>query len=406
MIMTQRTLISILFVTLLALTCGGDKTTVRTEQAVRRNLISEVHGPARIRPSTEIKISADAAGRIVEIAVREGEYVEKGQFLLRLDSTRYETQVQGAEAELRQAEANLEQEHARLNQAQEELSRLEALVSKDLVSQEKVDQQRTSVQVMSAQVNAAARNVERVQAILSGARDQLSRTTFHSPIAGTISKVNIEEGEMAVTGTMNNPGTILLRIAAMSRMEAEVEIDETEIVDITVGQPAIVELDAFPDTSFVGTVVEVSTSAEIANPGSPQEVTSFPVVVSLDESVEGIRPGMTSTVRIETARKDSVLSVAIASLVVRDPDREHRKEMGEEEPDIRPDREAPEKEGVYVIKDDKTSFRPLRTGISGEHYVEVTAGLEEAESVVTGPFDTLRELRAGTKVKIEEKEEP
>jgi len=404
--MNRKTISCILVVILLALTCGGDKPSVRTEPAVKRNLVSEVSGPARIRPSTEVKISADAVGRVIEIAVDEGERVEKGQFLLRLDSTRYETQVQGAEAELRQAHANLEQERARLNQGKEELSRLEALIAKDLVSQEDVDRQRTSVQVMSAQVNAATRNVERAEAVLSGARDQLARTTFHSPIAGTISKVNIEEGEMAVTGTMNNPGTILLRIASMSRMEAEVEIDETEIIDVTVGQPALVELDAFPDTSLAGTVVEVSTSAEIANPGTPQEVTSFPVVVSLDESVDGIRPGMTSTVRIETAREESVLSVAIASLVVRDPERERRKEMGEDEPEIRPDKDPPDKEGVYVVIDGKTSFRPLRTGISGEHYVEITAGLEEDESVVTGPFDTLRELRAGTKVKIEETEEP
>ncbi len=385
---------------------GGKKMTIRVEKSAKRELVAEVSGPARVRPSTMVKISADAMGRVMEIAVHEGDRVEKGQFLLQLDPVQYHALVRRAEAEHRQALATRGQYQAQLRQARDELRRMKALAAKELVSQEALERQETEVDVIQAQEMAARRSVERAEAVLQGAQDQLARTTFDSPINGTVSKVNVEEGEMAVTGTMNNPGTVLLEIAAMDRMEAEVEIDETEVVDIVIGQPAKVELDAFPDTSLLATVVEVSSSAEVKNKGTQQEVTNFPVVVVLEELLGGVRPGMTATVRIETARKESVLSVPISSLVVRDPEREARKEKDEEEPEIKPDRRPPEKEGVYVVVEHKSSFRPLHTGISGEHYVEVLKGLEEDQEVIIGPFETLRDLRAGTKVKIEHSEEP
>jgi HlyD family secretion protein len=263
-----------------------------------------------------------------------------------------------------------------------------------------LDQQRTQVDVLAAQRKAAARNVTRAEAMLESAADALARTTFLSPMDGTVSKVNVEEGEMAVVGTMNNPGTVLLQIAAMDTMEAEAEVDETEVVDVHVGLPAKVELDAFPDTSLQAVVTEVSSSATIKYQGTAQEVTIFPVVVLLTESFAGVRPGMTGTARIETGRRDSVLSVPISSLVVRDPEKEDRKERGEKEPEAVPDRKPPEKEGIYLVAKNKSHFQPLDTGISGEQYVEVLDGLKTGAVVITGPFETLRDLRAGTKLKI------
>ncbi len=383
----------------------GKAVKVRTERAARRTLVAEVSGPARIRPSTEVKLSADAMGRVVRIAVKEGERVRRGQFLLQLDPVQYETQVNRSKAELDQARATLEQSRASLRQAQEELARLERLLEKKLISPEVVEQQRTQVEVLAAQRVAAERNVTRAQAVLEGATDALARTTFRSPIDGTVTKVNVEEGEMAVVGTMNNPGTVLLQVAALDSMEAEVEVDETEVIDVRVGSPAVVELDAFPDTTLRAIVTQVGSSATIKNRGTPQEVTVFPVVVLLQESLEGVRPGMTGTVRIEVGRRDSVLSVPISSLVVRDPERERRRERNEREPDIAPDRKPPEKEGVYVVVGRKARFQPLETGISGEHYVEVKGGLEEGAEVVVGPFETLRDLRAGTRVVVEREDE-
>jgi HlyD family secretion protein len=397
--------ISLVFALLLSSACGGKKTDVHSEKAARRNLVEEVSGPARVRPATEVELSADAMGRVISIGVEEGQHAEKGDFLLQLDPVQYEAQVERARAELEQARANLEQIEAQLRQAREELSRQRRLAEKEMVSNEALERQATEVDVLVAQEKAAKRSVERTQALLNAAEDQLQRTTFLSPIAGTVSKVNVEEGEMAVVGTMNNPGTVLMQIAALETMEAEVEIDETEVVDIRVGQPALVELDAFPDTSLKANVVEISSSAVVKNKGTPQEVTTFPVVVLIEDLIDGVRPGMTGTVRIETARKESVLSVAISSLVVRDPDREARKERGEDEPEVRPDREAPEKEGVYVIQDGKSSFRVLETGILGEQYIEVLQGLDEEAEVILGPFETLRDLRAGTKVKVVPMEE-
>ncbi|MBN1424428.1 efflux RND transporter periplasmic adaptor subunit [Candidatus Fermentibacteria bacterium] len=378
----------------------GKAVKVRTETAACRTLVSEVSGPARVRPSTEVKLSADAMGRVTAIAVKEGERVTRGQFLLQLDPVQYEAQVNRSRAELDQARAALEQSAAQLRQGREELERLQRLFEKDLVSPEVLDRQKTQVEVLAAQRTAATRNVTRADAVLASATDILSRTTFLSPMDGTVSKVNVEEGEMAVVGTMNNPGTVLIQIAAMDTMEAEVEVDETEVVDMRLGLAARVELDAFPDTSLKAVVTSVSSSATIKNRGTPQEVTVFPVVVLLTESFAGVRPGMTGTARIETARRDSVLSVPISSLVVRDPEKEERKERGEKEPEVNPDRKPPEQEGVYTVVNRKARFRPLETGISGEQYVEVHGGLDPDATVIIGPFETLRDLRAGTKVKI------
>jgi HlyD family secretion protein len=397
--------IILMFAMVLATSCGGKKKDVHAEKSARRNLVEEVSGPARVRPATEVELSADAMGRVVTIGVEEGQHVQKGDFLLQLDPVQYEAQVERARAELEQARANLEQIQAQLRQGREELNRQQRLAEKEMVSDETLERQTTEVDVLVAQEKAVRRSVERTQALLNGAEDQLQRTTFVAPIDGTVSKVNVEEGEMAVVGTMNNPGTVLMQIAALETMEAEVEIDETEVVDIRISQPALVELDAFPDTTLRANVVEISSSAVVKSRGTPQEVTTFPVVVLIEELIDGVRPGMTGTVRIETARRESVLSVAISSLVVRDPDREKRKEQDEEEPEIRPDRETPEKEGVYVIQHGKSSFRALETGILGEQYVEILDGIEEDAEVIIGPFETLRDLRAGTKVKVVPMEE-
>lgn len=383
----------------------GKAVKVRTETPARRTLVAQVSGPARVRPSTEVKLSADNMGRVVRIGVKEGERVQRGQFLLQLDPVQYEAQVNRARAELEQARAALEQYEAQLRQGREDLERFRRLSEKNLISPEVMEQQRTQVDVLVAQRKAAARNVTRAEAMLESAADALARTTFLSPMDGTVSKVNVEEGEMAVVGTMNNPGTVLLQIAAMDTMEAEAEVDETEVVDVRVGAPATVELDAFPDSSLRAIVTEVSSSATIKNRGTPQEVTVFPVVVLLTESVPGVRPGMTGTARIETGRRDSVLSVPLSSLVVRDPEKEERKERGEKEPEVKPDRKPPEKEGVYTIVKGKAHFAPLVTGISGEQYVEVVEGLDPEAVVITGPFETLRDLRAGSKVRITREKE-
>jgi len=236
---------------------------------------------------------------------------------------------------------------------------------------------------------------------------------------GIVSRLNVEEGEMAVVGTMNNPGTILLSIADLARMEVEAEIDETDIVDVRLQQRAKVKVDAFPDTSFAGSVTEIANTAITRNRGTQEEVTNFTVKVVMVERHPALRPGMTATVEIETAVRDSVVRVPIQAIVARDPDREKRAHERTGEADSKKsetdssgtredeDEDAPERrtEGVYLFQDGRAVFASVRTGISDDRYIEVQTGLSEGDRVITGPYQTLRTLTSGKLLREKEADE-
>ncbi|MCK4916262.1 MAG: efflux RND transporter periplasmic adaptor subunit, partial [Candidatus Eisenbacteria sp.] len=246
-------------------------------------------------------------------------------------------------------------------------------------------------------------------ASLRAALDQLDKTVFHSPIDGIVTRLNVEEGENVVSGLMNQPGTVILTISDLSHMEVEVEIDETDIVDIEMGQFAEIDVEALVDTLLPGRVTEVGNSGLTSMAGTQEEVTNFLVTVLLDETHPGLRPGMTATVEIVTAEHEGVLNVPIQAVASRteselleeaddDQDKPKRKRSEREE-------EA-EIEGVFIIDDeDQARFVPVETGIADELSIEVTGDLEEGQKVVSGPYKVLRKLKNGEDLKVDEEEE-
>jgi HlyD family secretion protein len=265
--------------------------------------------------------------------------------------------------------------------------------------------------------------MQQEQATLESAKFDLNKVRIESPINGIVTRRNIEAGETAVVGTMNNPGTVLLTIADMSIIEAEVEVDETDIPNVRIGQPAKVTIDAMPGKSFTAKVTEIGNSPiQPTGTGTPaaaaSQATNFKVVLTVEGEIPEVRPGFTCTAEITTATRDSAVAVPIQATTVREmvvdeqgnvvrepagpPDARRRSGAGAvQAAELKPGQERKEIEGVFVIRDGKAVFQPVKTGIAGEKYFEVLSGVQEGDSVVTGPFSSVRELREGAAVKVE-----
>jgi HlyD family secretion protein len=362
---------------------------VRTDVVARRDLISVVTANGRIEPKRKVNISADIMGRVVQLAVEEGQWVERGALLLRIDPTTYQAQVRRAEAGLATARANEAQARATLLQTQQARRRAEQLAqSQDLISPVDLEQARTASQVAAAQHEASRYAVVQAEASLSEAREQLRKTTIVAPMEGRVTRLNIEEGEMAVVGTMNNPGSLLLTIADLSVMEARVKVDETDVPNISFGDSASVRIDAFPGETFTGRVTRIGNSAAQAAGAGAQGAGSssvdFEVIVTLDAPPEGLRPDLSATADIVTATRPEALSIPILALTVRDTSAAST---------------GTDTEGVFVVRDGSAEFVPVRVGIAGERHFEVLSGLSGGETVVAGTYQAIRDLRNGQTVR-------
>jgi HlyD family secretion protein len=380
-----------------------DRTDVTVEQVERGTLVAKVSGPGRVRAETTVQISSSVMGRIVELAVEEGDAVKKGQLLLTLDDVYYRSQVE-------QARARVERTAAELKVAERELSDADEQFARQLIS----EKEHADFQARAATYRQAH---EEAKAALRAAEDQLDKTVFYSPIDGVVTRLTVEEGENVVTGTMNAPGTVIMTLSDLSDMEVEVEIDETDIVDVEVGQRAEIDVDALADTTLGGVVTEVGNSGITSMAGTQEEVTNFLVTVLVDEAHAGLKPGMTATVEIITAVHDGVLDVPIQSVVSRLPSELERQEEAEKgeasDESSRPRRKRTEREeekeieGVFVVTDeDQALFVPVKTSIADELSIEVEGDLEEGQRVVSGPYKVLRTLKNGTDLKIEEEKQP
>ncbi len=371
-----------------------DRTDVTTDKVERGTLTAKVSGPGRVRAETTVQVSSSVMGRIVELSIEEGDVVRKGQLLMRLDDVYYRSAVE-------QSQARVARARAELNTAEREASDADEQFAKGLISEKSRDDAR-------AVADAVAQSHEEALAALNAAQDQLEKTVFHSPINGVITQLNVEEGENVVTGTMNQPGTVIMTISDLADMEVEVEIDETDIVDVRVGQKAEIEVDALADTVLAGHVTEVGNSGITKMGGTQEEATSFLVKVLVDEAREILKPGMTATVEIVTAVHDSVLNVPIQSVASRTPSSLERIEGKEGEgaakdEEKRSGREEEEElEGVFTVEGDTVKFVPVVTGIADELSIEVTGELAVGAKVVSGPYKVLRTLKAGCAVKVEE----
>jgi HlyD family secretion protein len=407
--------------------------TVTTEVIRARDLEAVVSVSGKIQPRRLVNISADMSGRVVDLAVNEGDRVTRGQFLLQIDPNSLRTRVASGAASLSAAEASLEQQRQavqtarlQLEQAQRVLTRQEELWKQGLTTREALDKATSDASAAASalserekQVKAQAARLDQERATLESARYDLSKVRIESPIDGIVTRRNIQEGETAVIGTMNNAGTVLLTLADMSVIQAEVEVDETNIPQIAMGQPAVVAIDALPDQTFTGRVTEIGNSPIQQTGGAAagaRQATNFKVVITLEGNVPDIRPGFTCTADITTAKRTQVAAVPIPAVAVRelvydDHGRVVRQprnpEDGEGAPadaslDLPPGHTRKETEGVFMIREGgRVEFVPIRVGIAGDRYFEVLSGASVGDAVITGPFNSVRALADGDSVRVE-----
>jgi len=393
----------------------GGRQGVQVEEAVLGDISSTVRAPAKVQPETLVKLSANVPGEVVRLAVQEGDRVRKGQFLLQLDPTQYQAQVRQSQAALDAAKSNLKLSEVALERSESLLKRKESLFERKLVAPEEIETARTQRNSDSARLDVNREEVSRAEAALQSAQDNLRKTLFHSPIDGIVTQLNVERGEIVMVGTMNNPGTVVLSVADLRRMKVEADVDETDVASIRMGQIATVKVDALPDTTLTGRVVEIANSPKVSELGSQEQQTNFVVDVMIDNPPATLRPGMTADVEIKTATKSGVLHVPIQAVVVRTAEelakakaakagRPGKKgSVAASEPDPAPPRKKGEEiKGVFVMADGVAQFRKVRTGIASDSDLEVWGDLKAKEKVVTGPNKVLRQLKPGSKIKVEE----
>jgi HlyD family secretion protein len=374
---------------------------VTVEKARRGDLVSTISASGEVKPKKNVNISAQIPGRIIKIGVVEGQEVKQGDFLLRLDSSQYEANAERDRAFIQSSRAEMIKTEATFLRSKSFYDRQKNLFDNQLISREQLDQAKTQLDIAEASVKAITFQIEQAQASLKSSLDNLAKTVFSAPIDGIITSLRIEEGEVAIIGTMNNPGTILMTIADLSVMEVEVEVDETDVVGAELGQTAEIRVDAFPERTFSGRVTEIGSSAlQKTNLGSSttQESKDFKVVVTLDDPAKELKPGLSASADIIVAEKKNVLSVPISALIVR----ERKKAEGEARPKSGKD---DEEEGLYIIRDGRAKFLPVKKGIMGELVIEIVSGLEEGQDVITGPYEALRGLKDDALVKPEVKKE-
>jgi HlyD family secretion protein len=388
---------------------------VRSEPVARRDLVSTVTASGKIQPKRKVDISADVSGRVIQLAVEEGQWVSRGDLLLRIDASQYEAEVNQAQAAVAQNRSREAEARAQLLKAQSDARRADQLAQgRDLVSAQEVDNAHTQAQVAAASLQGARFAVDQAQASLARARDNLRKTTIVAPMAGRVVRLNIHEGETAIIGTMNNPGSLLLTVADPSAMEAKVKVDETDVPGITVGDSASLKIDAFPGRSFTGRVTRIGNSAvqgagAAASAGDQQSV-DYEVVITLDHPPAELLPDLSTTAEIVTETRRQALAVPIIALTVRDSAGKKFKSGVDAKPgddgaaeaskqEARRNQQA-EVQGVFVIRDGKAHWVPVEVGITGGEYFEVTRGLRGGETLVSGSFQAVRELEDGDLVKV------
>ena len=409
---------------------------VQAEALRARDLEAIVSASGKVQPKRQVNVSANTTGRVTRVAVEEGQRVKAGQFLLEIDPKQLEGQLQRGEAGVAAAQSSLmtartavEQSRANLELARQNLKRQQDLWKGELTTRENLERAENEVKIRETELSARVQDIEtnearirQEQASLSTTRYNLNQIIITAPMDGLVTRRSIEEGETAVLGTMNNAGSVLLTIADMSVIEAEVEVDETEIPTVQLNQEARVTIDAVPDKTFRGRVTEIGNSpiqtTSQQNTGQRQ-ATTFKVVITLEEQVPDIRPGFTCTAEITTARRQNVVAVPIQALTVREMLYNDKGEMVRETPTRRrrgsqletplsasneppPGHTRKETEGVFAIRDGRAIYLPVKVGIAGEQYFEVLEGLKAGDQVITGPFSSVRELADDQAVRVQQ----
>ena len=380
---------------------------VRMEQVARRDLVSAVTASGKIEPKTSVDISADITGRIVKIAVREGDLVKKGQFLIQIDPAQYQAAVSRAEGVVASTQATMLQTRASRDQAERAWRRARELsqAGANLIAPAAVEDYKTGLDVAQATYEATGAQLSQSRASLQEARDNLAKTRLVSPIAGRVTRLAVEEGEVAVPGTFSKETGLLMTVADLSVILAKVQVDETDVVRLTPDDSVEVTIDAYQDTTFVGRVTRVSHSAQLTATqtasGSNDRAVDFDVEVTLQDPPEDIRPDLSCTARVVTDTRNNALSIPIIALTVRDHERVPNETSDNTLPadTLKPKRRNREAEGVFVVRDGIATFRPVKVGIAGDEYFEVLDGVREGETIVGGTYQAIRDLKDRDKVR-------
>ncbi len=390
----------VVLVVLNAAAQGDRGASVRVEEVAPRDLVATVTASGQIAPKTSVDVSSDVQGRIVEIPVREGDFVRRGDLVLRIDPSQFEARVASAQALVASAEASALQARANRDQAKRARDRAEQLRRQDpnLMSDEQIEQAQTSYEVAEAMATSAEHQVAQAQAGLQDAREQLAKTVLRAPMSGEVTRMAVEVGEVAVPGTFSRETGLLMTISDLSVIQVNVRVDETDVVRLHIADSAEVTIDAFPDSTFAGRVTKISKSAVqglAATAGGTNQAVDYDVEVTLDNPPEAIRPDLSATAKIVTATRDTTLSIPIIALTVR----EHQPISTETAPQDTTGK-GDEVEGVFIYRDGIVEFRPVRVGIAGEEYFEVLDGLTAGDSIVAGPYQVIRDLRDGDPVRV------
>jgi len=393
-------IIGVVVIVLVALVFLGSNreriVTVQTEKIEKRTITQIVTASGKIQPETQVKINAEVSGEIVELPVREGDDVKKGDLLVKIKPDAYQAQFERQTASLRINEANL-------NKAEAEYRRMTELFSKKLVSDAEFD-------IAKASYQSAKASFDQSQASVKEARETLAKTSIYAPMNGTVSQLISEIGER-VSGSTFMQGTEIMTIADLSRMEARVEVGENDVVLVSLKDTARIEVDAYPDRKFIGLVSQIANTATSRGVGTQEEITNFEVRI-LIETPPGVlfRPGMSMTADVETETRQNVLAVPIQSVTARMPKAEGPPAEGEEqeEGEARPvssNDSEPEKEieeVIFVVENGQVKSVPVKRGISDDTYVEISKGAEEGMDVVSGPYRAInRDLEDDVKVRVD-----
>lgn len=378
---------------------------VRMEQVGSRDLVSIVTASGKIEPDTKVDVLSDIQGRITKIGVKEGDLVHKGDFLLQIDAAVYQAAVDRATALVASSQSDYLRAKANQDQARRALDRALELqkANASLISPEAVEQAQTAFDVAVANTKASQAGLDQARAGLQEANDNLRKTRIVAPISGRVTRLAVEEGEVAVPGTFSRDVGLLMTVADLSVILAKVQVDETDVVRLAEGDSVEVAIDAFPDTTFMGRVTKISNSAQLTATstasGSNDRAVDFDVEVTLQNPPADIRPDLSCTARIVTDVRKGALSVPIIALTVR----EHEKLPNESAPGRTDTTGAQGKkkevEGVFVVNDGIATFRPVKVGIAGDEYFEVLEGLKSGETIVAGTYQAIRDLKDSTRVK-------
>ena len=383
---------------------GNKAAEVRMETVQKRDLVASVTASGQVRPQTKVDVASDVSGKIIKLAVREGQMVKAGDFLLQIDQEQPQAAVQRAEAALASMRAQLAQSQANLDQSVRTYDRTAQMkkANPSLIADEQVETLRTSVDVAKAVVEAQKHSIEQAAASLNDAKSALSKTVLYAPMSGRVTRLVVEQGETAVPGTFNKDAATLLTISDMSVLETRVKVDETDVARIRLGDSAQVQIDAFPDTTFVGRVTKISNSSVKAAAATADQAVDYEVTIQLLNAPAETRPDFSATAKVITDKRHSVLSVPIIALTVRENEALQKGDTAVGLGKAKPAKEIGKKdvEGVFVVgTDNKVTFRPVKVGIAGEKHFEIVSGLKEGDRIVAGTYQAIRELKDGALVR-------